>query len=174
MKLKSTKSGRPAAEKGGIRRRYRNLLDPSRFTNPRIRKLKHPVDWYLDGRLTVRPSFGLYTLAIVSEHFLWCAKNVHKRPRAKAPQLQASMEFFAAVRRALLESRHCGSQGKRLSPSCVKRMRKTVKRLCLMGRETYATADCNENAEHVRTLCRWRDSFRDLVYDRRTTETRMV
>lgn len=119
----------------GIRRLYKDALDDKRMLYPRYKetrnskdavipsKLRHSIQWYLDGHLTSRPVYGVYAMGVLAEHLLHQVK-FGKRDRKYA--LVPVMEFFAETRRAMRDMLTCCSIKMRLPKSEVSRMRLRV------------------------------------------------
>lgn len=150
---------------GGIRRRYGELMDPSRFVHPRVTRLGHPVSWYVDGHVEARPTFGLYSLAVLAEFLLWRAKTRRRKGGRKHDATREAVEFFAATRRALDGAIHGCRAGRELPPSKLRWLRTTVRSLCRRGKEVVEAQEAPAREdEHLRLLREWKESFEDQVY----------
>lgn len=122
----------------GIRRLYKDALDEKRSVYPRYKetrdshnapkpsKLRHKIEWYLDGHLVERPLYGIYALGILAEHLLHQVKfGKHNRKQALSP----AMRFFAETRRIMRDVLTSCSIDDRLPPKVLTRMRGRVKDL---------------------------------------------
>jgi hypothetical protein len=81
---------------GGIRRKYREDLDPARFTYPRP-ILPHGVKFYTDGHLVKRPLFAYHAYARFAEYMLYCARYGKRGVARDHADLAA--RYFAETRR---------------------------------------------------------------------------
>lgn len=109
----------------GIRKRYRDALDPLLFTYPRPNLVHHELSWYTSGKPRERPLFGIYALAAFAENMLHRARY----GRFPRPDLVDAMQYFAQTRRALQNVLSGHALERRLPPSKVRRYRKTVDEL---------------------------------------------
>ena len=116
----------------GVRRRYRESLDPQRWTYPRKGLVHHPREWFLSARPTARPVFGVYAMASFAEDMLWRAKHAKKGMR---PSFEAAARYFAETRRALQNTLSTYRIDKRLTPAQTRSLRRTVERLVEGARE---------------------------------------
>lgn len=82
----------------GIRRRFRESLDPQRWTYPRKGLVHHPREWFLSDAPARRPVFGVYAMASFAEDMLWRSKHAKKGVK---PTVEDAMLFFARTRCAL-------------------------------------------------------------------------
>lgn len=122
----------------GIRKRYRESLDPSRFTYPRRGLIHHPRAWYLSDAPKVRPVFGVYALAAFAEDMLWRSKHAKK---GKAPRYEDAVRYFAETRRALQNVLSTYRINRQLTAAQVRSLRKTVERLVGSARELIEKLD---------------------------------
>lgn len=161
-----------------IRRRYGELMNPSRFTHPRITRLGHALSWYVDGHVAERPTIGLYSLAVLAEFLLRRARRRSRRSRCTMNHAtREATEFFAATRRTMDCVIHCGCKaGKDLSPKKVCWLRATVENLCERGRAVVKAQEgpAVEDERH-RMLREWKESFYDRLYSKKgATRCRMI
>ena len=113
-------------EKGdGIRRRYRESLDESRFAHPRRGLVHHAEAWYLSDAPLRRPLFGIYAFAALAEDLMWRARFGRRR----APALEDVVPLFAETRRALQNALSTYHIGKRLTERQARSLRRVVERL---------------------------------------------
>ena len=122
----------------GIRRRYRDSLDPKRFTYPRRGLLHHERAWYLSEKPAARPAFGVYALAAFAEDMLWRAKNAKKGRR---PAYEDAVRFFAETRRALQNVLSTYSVGRPLTQASARRLRTVVAGLVESAKELVERMD---------------------------------
>lgn len=123
-------------EKGdGIRRRYRESLDPSRWTYPRKGLMHHPRSWFLSEKPMARPVFGVYAMASFAEDMLWRAKHAKKGMR---PSVEDATRYFAETRRALQNVLSTYRIDRRLTAAQARSLRRTVERLVEGARELVA------------------------------------
>ena len=116
----------------GIRRRYRESLDPQRWTYPRKGLIHHSREWFLSDRPTVRPVFGVYAMASFAEDMLWRAKNAKKGSR---PDTEDAIRYFAETRRALQNTLSTYRIDRRLTAAQARSLRRVVERLVEGARE---------------------------------------
>jgi hypothetical protein len=116
----------------GIRRKYRDSLDPSRFAYPRKGLVHHPRAWYLSDAPAARPSFGVYAMAAFAEDMLWRARHARK---GLAPSVEDAIRFFAETRRALQNVLSTYRIGRRLTTAQSRRLRRTVEGLVTSARD---------------------------------------
>ena len=116
----------------GIRRRYRESLDPSRWTYPRKGLVHHPRSWFLSEKPAARPVFGIYAMASFAEDMLWRAKNAKKGSR---PTVEDATRYFAETRRALQNTLSTYRIDRRLTRKQAESLRGTVMRLVEGARE---------------------------------------
>lgn len=109
----------------GIRRRFRDALDESRFLHPRKGLVHHEESWYVSDKPFLRPLFGVYAFASFAEDTLWRARYGRRR----RPPLVDAMVYFAETRRALQNVLSTYRIGSRLTPKQIKSLRKVVARL---------------------------------------------
>ena len=120
-------------EKGdGIRRRYRESLDPSRWTYPRKGLVHHPRSWFLSEKPMARPAFGVYAMASFAEDMLWRAKNAKKGAK---PPFEDAARYFAETRRALQNTLSTYRIDRRLTTAQARSLRRVVERLVEGARE---------------------------------------
>lgn len=120
-------------EKGdGIRRRYRESLDPSRWTYPRKGRIHHPRSWFLSEKPMARPVFGVYAMASFAEDMLWRAKRAKKGAR---PSFEDAARYFAETRRALQNTLSTYRIDRRLTATQARSLRHVVERLVEGARE---------------------------------------
>lgn len=111
----------------GIRRRYRESLDPSRWAYPRKGLVHHPRDWYLHSSGPAdRPVFGVYAMAAFAEDMLWRSRHAKRGMR---PEFADAGLFFAETRRALQNVLSTYRIDRRLTPAQTRALRRVVERL---------------------------------------------
>lgn len=111
----------------GIRRRYRESLDPSRWSYPRKGLVHHPRGWYLHSEGPMdRPVFGVYAMAAFAEDMLWRSRHAKRGMR---PEFADAARYFAETRRALQNVLSTYRIGRRLTPTQVGALRRVVDRL---------------------------------------------
>lgn len=110
----------------GIRRRFRESLDPKRWTYPRKGLVHHPREWYLSERPLARPVFGVYAMAAFAEDMLWRAKHAKKGVK---PAVEDATVYFAETRRALQNVLSTYRIDRRLTAAQAKSLRRVVERL---------------------------------------------
>ena len=111
----------------GIRRRYRESLDPIRWTYPRKGLVHHPRDWYLHSNGPLgRPVFGVYAMAAFAEDMLWRARHAKRGMR---PEFADAARYFAETRRALQNVLSTYRIDRRLTPAQTRALRRVVERL---------------------------------------------
>lgn len=110
----------------GIRRRYRESLDPSRWSYPRAGLVHHPREWYLSDAPLARPVFGVYALAAFAEDMLRRARHARRGAR---PAFAEAARFFAETRRALQNVLSTYRVDRRLTPAQTRALRRVVERL---------------------------------------------
>ena len=119
-------------EKGdGIRRRYRESLDESRFAHPRRGLVHHAEAWYLSDAPLRRPLFGIYAFAALAEDLMWRARFGRRR----APALEDVIPLFAETRRALQNVLSTYHIGRRLTRKETESLRRVVERLVESSRK---------------------------------------
>ena len=116
----------------GVRRRYRESLDPSRWTYPRKGLVHHPRSWFLSEKPMARPVFGVYAMASFAEDMLWRAKHAKKGAR---PSFEDAARYFAETRRALQNTLSTYRIGRRLTAAQARSLRHVVERLVEGARE---------------------------------------
>ena len=116
----------------GIRRRYRESLDPSRWTYPRKGLVHHPRSWFLSEKPMARPVFGVYAMASFAEDMLWRAKYAKKGMR---PSVEDATRYFAETRRALQNVLSTYRIDRRLTAAQARSLRRVVERLVGGARE---------------------------------------
>lgn len=116
----------------GIRRRYRESLDPARWTYPRKGLVHHPREWFLSTRPMARPVFGVYAMASFAEDMLWRAKHARKGSR---PSFEDAARYFAETRRALQNVLSTYRIDRRLTAAQTRSLRHVVERLVEGARE---------------------------------------
>lgn len=117
----------------GIRRRFYEALEDSRFTYPSKLAHNHSPEWHCSGAMSARPLYGIYATARLAEHMLAVSKE------RGVPKLTDAARFFASTRRAM---RHILSHYKvtaRLPRSGVEHVRGVYMRLCKEGRDLLET-----------------------------------
>lgn len=110
----------------GVRRRYRESLDESRFLYPRKGLIHHPRSWFLSERPLARPVFGVYAMAAFAEDMLWRARHAK---RGRRPAFEDAARYFAETRRALQNVLSSHRIDRRLTSSQSRRLRALVGRL---------------------------------------------
>lgn len=110
----------------GIRRRYRDSLDPSRFAYPRKGLVHHPRSWYLSDAPLARPVFGVYAMAAFAEDMMWRARFARQ---GKAPRLEDAARYFAMTRRALQNVLSTYRIGRDLTPAQARSLRRVCAKL---------------------------------------------
>lgn len=113
-------------KRAGIRCRFRDMMDPSRFTFPRKTLINHKIEWYLDGSAADRPVFGLYAMACFAEYILHHARFGR---RGQGDAIQDAARFHASAIRALQNALSTYDIGKRIPDSGVEALRRVVYRL---------------------------------------------
>jgi hypothetical protein len=116
----------------GIRRRYRESLDPSRWTYPRKGLMHHPRSWFLSEKPMARPVFGVYAMASFAEDMLWRAKHAKKGIR---PSVEDATRYFAETRRALQNVLSTYRIDRRLTAAQARSLQRVVERLVEGARE---------------------------------------
>ena len=107
----------------GVRRRFRESLDPSRWSYPRAGLVHHPREWYLSDAPLARPVFGVYALAAFAEDMLWRARHAKRGMR---PEFADAARYFAETRRALQNVLSTYRIDRRLTAAQARRLRRTV------------------------------------------------
>lgn len=110
----------------GVRRRYRESLDESRFLYPRKGLIHHPRSWFLSERPLARPVFGVYAMAAFAEDMLWRARHAK---RGRRPAFEDAARYFAETRRALQNVLSSHRIDRRLTSAQSRRLRSVVERL---------------------------------------------
>lgn len=110
----------------GIRRRYRESLDPIRWSYPRKGLVHHPREWYLSDAPLARPVFGVYAMAAFAEDMLWRARHAKRGMR---PEFADAARYFAETRRALQNVLSTYRVDRRLTPGQARSLRRVVGRL---------------------------------------------
>jgi len=92
-------------EKGdGMVKRWSEIMQPWRLTNPEKRRLTHPYAWYLEEKnLLARPTFGLYAMGRYAEHLLWRAHR--ECPRESRAVIRVT-RLFATVQKKMAQMRY--------------------------------------------------------------------
>ena len=130
MKLREDERGnlvRAFEEGDGIRRRFYDSLDESRFAYPRKTAVKHAFRWYCDGHMEARPAIGIYNVARLAEHMLAMSRETG------APPLRDAARFFASTRRAMRNVLSHHRVSTRLDRKGVLHVRKIYLKLCSEG-----------------------------------------
>ncbi len=109
----------------GIRRRFRDALDESRYMYPRKGLLHHSTAWFGSDAPVKRPLFGVYAFAALAEDMMWRARF----GRRNKPRFEDVVPFFAATRRALQNVLSTYKVERRLTPKEVESLRRVVVRL---------------------------------------------
>ena len=87
----------------GVVKRWSEVMQPWRLTNPEWRRLAHPYAWYLEeGNLLARPAFGMLSMGRFAEHLLWRARRECSGGRAEVK----AARLFAAVQRKMSQLRY--------------------------------------------------------------------
>ena len=122
----------------GIRRRYYEMLEPTRFLYPRgLKKTsRKPYSWYLDGHLSSRPTMGIYAMARFAEALLFNVKA--KRRGWDHTKLREATEFFAATRRAMVNVLASGRVTRRPTRKVTAYAAKVLEKLYPLARKTVA------------------------------------
>lgn len=110
----------------GVRRRYRESLDPSRWSYPRAGLVHHPREWYLSDAPLARPVFGVYALAAFAEDMLRRARHAKRGMR---PEFADAARYFAETRRALQNVLSTYRIDRRLTAAQTRALRRVVERL---------------------------------------------
>lgn len=116
----------------GVRRRYRDSLDPSRFLYPRKGLVHHPRSWFLSEWPLRRPVFGVYAMAAFAEDMLWRARHAK---RGRRPAFEDAARYFAETRRALQNVLSSYRIDRRLTAAQARKLRTVVERLVEGARE---------------------------------------
>ena len=130
MKLREDERGnlvRTFEEGDGIRRRFYDSLDESRFAYPRKTAVKHAFRWYCDGHMEARPAIGIYNVARLAEHMLAMSRETG------VPPLRDAARFFASTRRAMRNVLSHHRVSTRLDRKGVSHVRKIYLKLCSEG-----------------------------------------
>lgn len=109
----------------GVRRRFRESLDPSRYTFPRRGLVHHPKSWYMSDAPLKRPVFGVYALAAFAENMMWLARFGRRR----RPTIEDATRYFAETRRALQNVLSTYRVDRRLTEAQARRLRTLVSKL---------------------------------------------
>ena len=110
----------------GVRRRYRDSLDSSRFLYPRKGLVHHPRPWFLSEEPLRRPVFGVYAMAAFAEDMMWRARHAKKGMK---PAFEDAARYFAETRRALQNVLSSYRIDRRLTAAQVRKLRTVVERL---------------------------------------------
>jgi len=110
----------------GMRRRFYDALEESRFQYPRRAAFRHPLWWYCDGHVR-RPVNGVWTCATLAEHLLALSKS-HGNP-----DILDAARFFAATRRAMKFIVSHYRIASRLPPDGVAFASRSYAKLCAEG-----------------------------------------
>lgn len=130
---------------GGMRKRFRELMDPVHFDFPRKTGITHKAEWYLGDGPLARPVYGIYGLARYAEYLLHHVR-FGKRKQHKAIREVAG--FFAATRRALQNTLSTYPIDRRLSPRAAVSLRKVVADLIKQAAEaTEAIRSCKSKPD---------------------------
>lgn len=116
----------------GVRRRFRESLDPKRWQWPRKGLVHHAREWYLSEAPAARPVFGVYAMAAFAEDMLWRAKFARRGAR---PSFEDAARYFAATRRALQNTLSTYRIDRRLTAAQARTLRVTVRSLIDGARE---------------------------------------
>ena len=116
----------------GVRRRYRDSLDSSRFLYPRKGLVHHPRAWFLSEGPLRRPIFGVYALAAFAEDMMWRARHAKKGMK---PAFEDAARYFAETRRALQNVLSSYRIDRRLTSAQTRKLRALVGRLVEGARE---------------------------------------
>ena len=116
----------------GIRRRFRESLDGSRFLYPRKGLIHHPRSWFLSEWPLRRPVFGVYAMAAFAEDMMWRARHAKKGMK---PAFEDAARYFAETRRALQNVLSSYRIDRRLTSAQTRKLRALVGRLVEGARE---------------------------------------
>lgn len=137
MKLNKDERGRTVRiyEAGdGIRRRFYDALDDSRFNYPRGNLARHAQSWYCDGHLAGRPVVGIYNHAKFAEHLLASSRA------GRGPDIRVAARYFAATRRAMRSVLAHYGVTRRLGPRGTRATLTLYTKLCELAKETVGLA----------------------------------
>lgn len=111
----------------GMRRRFHELLEPEHFDNPRKLSRNHGTKWYLNGRYSNRPIYGIYALAQVAEHYMYLVRFGKRQQGFALPEVA---RFYAATRRAMQNVLSTFGVNKRIPADKVDYVRSIYENLC--------------------------------------------
>lgn len=160
---KDRKTGRRTYEAGdGVRRRFHDALDPTRYEFPRKGLVHHPRSWYLSEAPTRRPVFGVYAMASFAEDMLWRAKF---GKAGRIPRIEDALPFFSATRAALQNTLSTYRIDRRLTAKETETLRRVVARLVVRARKFVARMDEDFAKRNKETTC--------CLIKKRVTSTRV-
>ena len=117
----------------GIRRRFRESLDASRFGSPRRGLVHHAEAWYASDAPMRRPLFGVYAFAALAEDLMWRARFGRRR----RPKVEQVVPFFAETRRALQNVLSTYPIGRRMTEAQTRSLRRVVERLASSAKKFF-------------------------------------